>query len=59
MRRPRFVIEQGASGAWHFTLVAPNGEIVLQSETYPTKRLARKGIAAFKRYALQARIVQE
>ena len=59
MRRPRFVVEQGATGAWHWNLVAPNGEIVATSELYPTQRLARKGIAAVKRYALPARIVEE
>lgn len=56
MRRPRFVLAQTATGAWYFTLHAPNGECVLVSEMYESKQAARKGIAAVKRYALPARI---
>lgn len=58
MRRPRFLTHHG-TGGWWFTLVAPNGETVLVSEQYGSRQAARKGIAAVKRYALAARIVED
>lgn len=58
MRRPRFVVEE-AHGQWWFTLRAPNGERICQSEMYPDERTARKGVAAVKRWALPARITRD
>jgi len=41
---------------WFFRLKAPNGKIVLQSETYKSRAMALKGIAAIKKYAADAPI---
>lgn len=56
MRRPRFEVRQTATG-WHFVLIAPNGEPVLTSEVYTSRQACREGVAAVKRYALVARIL--
>lgn len=58
LRRPRFRLIETAAG-FHFTLVAPNGEPILSSESYPDEDSALKGISAVKRYAVPARIVRD
>lgn len=58
MRRPRFVLRRSDAG-WSFVLRAPNEETILVSELYETREGAVTGIAAVKRYALAARIVQD
>src|SRR6516162_1212410 len=43
-----FVIEKGATGAFHFNLQADNNEIVLTSQHYASKQKAEEGIASVK-----------
>ena len=41
-------------GLWYFHLVAPNNEIVTQSQGYTTKDSCMNGIESVKRYSLTA-----
>jgi len=45
---PKFEIKNSANGQYMFNLKAPNGEVILTSETYRQKRSAEQGIASFK-----------
>jgi uncharacterized protein YegP (UPF0339 family) len=56
--RPRFTVRPAAGGGYYFTLIAPNGEVIATSEVYADRQGARKGIAAVKRYALLARVLE-
>ena len=44
---------------WYFHLLAPNGEIVAQSQGYTSKDNCINGINAVKKYASSAIIFQE
>ncbi|RTL42346.1 MAG: DUF1508 domain-containing protein [Candidatus Melainabacteria bacterium] len=55
----QFLIRKNASGHYWFVLKANNHKIVLQSQMYETDAGARKGIAAIKRDAADAVIVDE
>lgn len=55
----KFVIKKGSSGQFHFNLVSTNGETVATSETYTTKESCKEGIAAVKRLAPDAEIVDQ
>lgn len=44
----KFVLTKGASGQFHFTLKAGNGQAILSSEHYTTKAAAENGIASVK-----------
>lgn len=44
---------------WYFHLVAPNGEIIAQSEGYTTKDNCLNGIEAVKSYAPTAEIIEK
>ena len=59
MRKGKFVIDKSKDRQFYFHLKSGNGQIVLQSETYTTKVHALKGIAAIKRLAADAEIVDE
>ena len=51
-QRPgKFELYQSASDQWYFRLKAPNGEIILSSEGYATKRGAANGIESVKKNA--------
>ncbi|HLN46252.1 MAG TPA: DUF1508 domain-containing protein [Candidatus Sulfotelmatobacter sp.] len=54
-----FEILCDTSGIFRFILKAPNGEIIAVSECYGTKQAALKGIAAIKKDAPIAKIVDE
>lgn len=43
---------------YYFHLKSGNGKIIAQSETYNTKAAALKGIAAIKRLAADAEVVE-
>lgn len=45
----KFVLTKGASGQFHFTLKASNGQTILSSEHYTTKAAAMNGIDSVKR----------
>lgn len=44
---------------WYFHLVAPNGEIIAQSEGYKAKDGAIKGAESVKKYAETAEILEK
>ena len=46
-------------GKWYFHLLAPNGEVVAQSQGYATKDNCINGINAVKQYAQNAVIYEE
>ena len=50
----KFELKRGRSGKFHFNLLATNGEVILTSQTYTTKRAARNGIASVQTHAAQA-----
>jgi MIP family channel proteins len=57
--RPRpgkFVVEQGAGGKYHFTLVAGNGQVIATSEAYERRETALNGIESVRKNALDAEI---
>lgn len=45
----KFEIKKAKNGQFHFNLKATNGEIILSSEMYTTKRSARNGIASVQK----------
>ena len=49
--RARYEIKQTKDMLYHFVLIAPNGEIIAQSETYATKQGANKGISSVRDHA--------
>lgn len=52
-----FVIYKSSDRQYYFVLKAGNSEIIATSETYTTKQSAKDGIAAVKRVAPNATIV--
>lgn len=44
----KFVLKKASSGKYHFTLITPNGEILVASELYETKDSAWEGIELFR-----------
>ena len=53
----RFEIFEDTHGEHRFRLVAPNGEIIAQSEGYSSPQKAREGIDAVKEHAPAAAVV--
>jgi uncharacterized protein YegP (UPF0339 family) len=47
----KFEIKTGKTGQFRFNLKATNGQIILTSETYPTRAAAVKGITSVKNNA--------
>jgi len=54
----KFTIKMSKDRRYYFVLQAPNGETILTSETYQSKQMAKKGIAAIQKYA-NAKVVDE
>ena len=54
-----FEIYKDSKGEFRFRLKSRNGEIVASGESYPTKALAKKVIAAVQRAAYRAKIVDK
>jgi uncharacterized protein YegP (UPF0339 family) len=52
----KFVLKKGASGKYHFNLVASNGQVIATSETYERKQSALHGIESVKENAPGAEI---
>jgi len=52
----KFEIYKDGKGEYRFRLKARNGEIVASGESYPSKAVAKKGIAAVQRAAKDATI---
>jgi uncharacterized protein YegP (UPF0339 family) len=59
VRTGKFLIKAGRGGKTHFVLVATNGRVVATSETYESKESCMKGVAAVKRLAADAAVVEE
>jgi len=55
----KFEIFKDTSGQYRFRLVAPNGEIIATSEAYTSKQACLDTIAAVKKYAPLAPIVDK
>jgi len=47
----KFVLKQSGKGKFTFTLKAPNGQVVLTSETYSSRDSALNGIASVRKNA--------
>jgi uncharacterized protein len=54
-----FEIYQDSKGKFRFRLKSRNGEIVAAGDCYPTKALAKKGIAADQRAADGGKVVDK
>ena len=54
-----FEIYQDTKKQYRFRLKSRNGEIVATGESYPTKAIAKKGIAAVQRAAADAKVVDK
>ena len=52
-----FEIYKDEKGDFRFRLKSRNGEIVATGESYPSKAIAKKGIAAVQRAATDAKVV--
>jgi uncharacterized protein YegP (UPF0339 family) len=57
-RNGKFVIKRGRGGKTHFVLLASNGRMVVTSETYESIESCLKGIAAVKRLAADAAVIE-
>lgn len=49
----KYEIKKAKNGQFHFNLKASNGEIILSSEMYVTKRSAKNGIASVQKNAAE------
>jgi uncharacterized protein YegP (UPF0339 family) len=58
-RSGKFVVKRGRGGKTRFVLLASNGRVVATSETYESKESCLKGIAAVKRLAADAAVVDD
>jgi uncharacterized protein YegP (UPF0339 family) len=52
----KFVVLKGASGKYHFNLLAANGQVIATSETYERKQSALNGIESMKENAPAAEV---
>ena len=50
-KKARYEIKPTKDGEFHFVLIAPNGKVLAQSETYTSKQNANKGIESIRKYA--------
>jgi uncharacterized protein len=55
----KYVLKKGASGKFHFNLVAGNGEIIATSQTYERKDSAKAGIKSVQTNASTEHIEDE
>lgn len=51
----KFEIKSAKSGKYMFNLKSANGQVVLTSETYDTKKAAEKGLASVRKSATNAK----
>jgi uncharacterized protein len=52
----KFVVKKGASGKYHFNLLAANGQVIATSEAYERKQSALHGIESVKENAPGAEV---
>ena len=55
----RFEVKKSANDQYYFVLIAPNNEVIAQSEMYKEKESCKDGIASVKKYAPTAPIVDK
>jgi len=55
----RFEIKKSTNNQYYFVLIAPNNEVIAQSEMYKEKENCTDGIASVKKYASTAQIVDK
>jgi uncharacterized protein YegP (UPF0339 family) len=55
----KFVVKKGTTGKFRFNLVSTNGQVVATSELYETKAKAMSGIAAVRKLAADAVLVDD
>ncbi len=53
----KFVVKKGPTGKFRFSLVSTNGQVVVSSEAYETKRAALGGVASVQKLAAAATVV--
>jgi uncharacterized protein YegP (UPF0339 family) len=53
----KFVVKKGPTGKFRFSLVSTNGQIVVSSQAYETKRAAMSGITSVQKLAAGATLV--
>jgi uncharacterized protein YegP (UPF0339 family) len=53
----KFVVKKGPTGKFRFSLVSTNGQIVVSSQAYETKRAAMGGVASVQKLAAGSTIV--
>ena len=53
----KFIVKKGPTGKFRFSLVSTNGQIVVSSQAYETKRAAIGGIASVQKLAAGATLV--
>ena len=53
----KFVVKKGPTGKFRFSLVSTNGQVVVSSQAYETKRAALGGIASVQKLAAGATLV--
>lgn len=55
----RFEIKKSTKNQYYFVLIAPNNEVIAQSEMYKEEKSCKDGIASVKKYAPTAPIVDK
>jgi hypothetical protein len=55
----RFEIKKSTNNQYYFVLIAPNNEVIAQSEMYEEKGSCKDSIASVKKYAPTAPIVDK
>ena len=55
-RPGKFVVKQGPTGKYHFTLVASNGQVIATSEAYERRQAALNGIESVRKNAPRAEL---
>lgn len=59
MKNSKFLILSAKNGERYFNLVAPNGQIILSSETYKSQAALKNGIRVAIKAAKTAKIVDK
>lgn len=53
----KFIVKKGPTGKFRFSLVSTNGQVVVSSQPYETKRAAMSGVASVQKLAAGAKLV--
>lgn len=56
MKNPKFVLSKTKKGQFHFVLLAKNGKVICQSETYKTRRAALNAIERIRECAPKSHV---